>query len=72
MVVADVFDALTSDRPYKIAWPVDVAFIAIEECSGSHFDPTVVSAFLSAKPEVGALVSHWNQIDAKRTSERAR
>lgn len=72
VAVADVFDALTSDRPYKKAWPVDVAFKAIEEDSGSHFDPTVVSAFLSAKPEVEALVSHWNQIDAKRTSERAR
>ena len=72
VAVADVFDALTSDRPYKKAWPVDVAFKAIEEYSGSHFDPTVVSAFLSAKPEVEALVSHWNQIDAKRTSERAR
>ena len=72
VAVADVFDALTSDRPYKKAWPVDVAFKAIEEDSGSHFDPTVVSAFLSAKPEVEALVIHWNRIDAKRTSERAR
>jgi len=71
VAVADVFDALTSDRPYKKAWPVDVAFKAIEEDSGSHFDPTVVSAFLSASSDVEALISHWNEVDAKRAFERA-
>ena len=69
VAVADVFDALTSDRPYKKAWPVDVAFKAIEEDSGSHFDPTVVSAFLSARSDVEALISHWNEVDANRASE---
>ena len=72
VAVADVFDALTSDRPYKKAWPVDVAFKAIEEDSGSHFDPTVVSAFLSARSDVEALISHWNEVDANRATERAR
>ena len=71
VAVADVFDALTNDRPYKKAWPVDVAFKAIEEDSGSHFDPTVVSAFLSARSDVEALIIHWNEVDAKRISERA-
>jgi len=71
VAVADVFDALTSDRPYKKAWPVYVAFKAIEEDSGSHFDPTVVYAFLSARSDVEALISHWNEVDAKRASERA-
>ena len=71
VAVADVFDALTSDRPYKKAWPVDVAFKAIEEDSGSHFDPTVVSAFLSARTDIEALISHWNEVDAKRASMRA-
>lgn len=71
VAVADVFDALTSDRPYKKAWPVDVAFKAIEEDSGSHFDPTVVSAFLSARSDVEALIIHWNEVDAKRISKRA-
>jgi len=72
VAVADVFDALTSDRPYKKAWPVDVAFKAIEEDSGSHFDPTVVSAFLSARIDVEALISHWNEVDANRATKRAR
>ena len=71
VAVSDVFDALTSDRPYKKAWPIDVAFKAIEEDSGSHFDPTVVSAFLSARREVESLIEHWNELDEKRASERA-
>jgi len=53
------------------AWPVDVAFKAIEEDSGSHFDPNVVSAFLSARREVESLIEHWNEIDVKRASEIA-
>lgn len=45
--VADVFDALTHDRPYKKAWPVDVAIEEIRSQSGRQFDPTVVTAFLT-------------------------
>ena len=71
VAVADVFDGLTGDRPYKKAWPEDVAFKAIEVDSGSHFDPSVVSAFSSARPEVEALIAHWNEVDVIRSSERA-
>ena len=45
--VADVFDALISDRPYKEAWKLDAAIAEIERLSGSHFDPEVVKAFLA-------------------------
>lgn len=44
--VVDVWDALTSDRPYRTAWPKDHAVAFIKEESGKHFDPTVVDAFL--------------------------
>ena len=44
--VADVFDALTHDRPYKKAWPVRDAVAEIERQSGRQFDPCVVEAFL--------------------------
>jgi PAS domain S-box-containing protein/putative nucleotidyltransferase with HDIG domain len=44
--VADVFDALTHERPYKPAWPVAAAVAEIEEVAGTHFDPDVVEAFL--------------------------
>ncbi len=43
--VADVFDALTSKRPYKDAWPVAEGLAAIESGSGKQFDPEVVAVF---------------------------
>lgn len=45
--VADVFDALTNERPYKPAWPVAQALAEIESNSGSQFDPEVVKVFLT-------------------------
>ncbi len=45
--VADVYDALTHERPYKKAWPEEVAVAEIEANSGSQFDPTVVEVFLA-------------------------
>jgi response regulator RpfG family c-di-GMP phosphodiesterase len=46
VAVADVYDALTSERPYKNAWSPERALQAIEEGSGSQFDPVVVAASL--------------------------
>jgi putative nucleotidyltransferase with HDIG domain len=45
VAVADVFDALTSERCYKGAFPLDQAVQTIESDSGRHFDPRVVRAF---------------------------
>ncbi|MDO8312252.1 MAG: hemerythrin domain-containing protein, partial [Sideroxyarcus sp.] len=50
--VADVFDALTSARPYKQAWPVEEAFNWVMAESGRHFDPAVVRAFEMAMPDI--------------------
>jgi len=44
--VVDVWDALTSDRPYRKAWEQEKVFKHIKEQSGKHFDPLVVNAFL--------------------------
>lgn len=44
--VADVFDALTHERPYKTAWPVEDAVEEIRQQRGRQFDPSVVDAFL--------------------------
>ncbi len=52
VAVADVFDALTAERPYKCAWEVDDAVREIVRGTGSHFDPRVVDAFLAALPEI--------------------
>lgn len=45
LAVVDVFDALTTDRPYKQAWPPEQALAEIEAQSAQQFDPAVVSAF---------------------------
>lgn len=45
LAVADVFDALTHERPYKHAWPIDEALHEIETQSARHFDPQIVAAF---------------------------
>jgi putative nucleotidyltransferase with HDIG domain len=45
--VIDVFDALTSDRPYRPAWSKEKTLTYIQEQSGKHFDPEVVKQFLS-------------------------
>lgn len=44
--VVDVWDALTSDRPYRPAWPAEKALSYIREQSGKHFDPQIVEIFL--------------------------
>lgn len=44
--VVDVYDALTSDRPYRQAWTREQTLIHIQNSSGTHFDPEVVDAFI--------------------------
>jgi putative two-component system response regulator len=44
--IVDVWDALTSDRPYRSAWTKDKAIVYIKEQSGKHFDPAIVDLFL--------------------------
>jgi PAS domain S-box-containing protein/putative nucleotidyltransferase with HDIG domain len=46
--VADVWDALRSDRPYRKAWPYNKALEYIREQQGKHFDPSVVELFFSS------------------------
>jgi putative two-component system response regulator len=47
VAVADVFDSLTHDRPYKKAWPVGKALREMKSLSGRHFDPEILKAFLN-------------------------
>lgn len=53
--VADVFDALTSDRVYRSALPVRSATEMMRGERGSHFDPEMLDAFLGAMPEIEAI-----------------
>ncbi|HEX3692638.1 MAG TPA: HD domain-containing phosphohydrolase [Solirubrobacteraceae bacterium] len=59
VAVADVFDALTHERPYKRAWPLQQALDEIERGAGSQFDPRVVEAFLAShRPAAKQADSH--------------
>jgi putative two-component system response regulator len=53
--VADVFDALTSDRVYRSAFPVKSAIEMMQAEGASHFDPELLDTFLTALPEVEAV-----------------
>jgi putative two-component system response regulator len=52
VAIADVFDALTSKRPYKDAWSIERAVSVMEEDSGSHFDPMLIRTFKARLPAI--------------------
>jgi putative nucleotidyltransferase with HDIG domain len=56
VAVADAFDAMTSNRPYRPAMPAERAFAELLAKAGSHFDPNCVQAFLHARRKVEALL----------------
>jgi putative two-component system response regulator len=64
MAVADVYDALRSERPYKKPFPHEEAVRIISEGAGSHFDPVVVEAFL-------ALQDRFRRISEKLEPQRS-
>jgi putative two-component system response regulator len=57
--VADVFDAVSSARPYKTPFPIEKCFAIIEEGSGTHFEPKIVEAFLARKQEVFEIYTNY-------------
>lgn len=57
VAVADVFDVLTSRRPYKEPWSLEEAVGMLEEGKGVHFDPEIIDAFLKARDEVDKIHS---------------
>ena len=60
MAVADVFDALTSPRIYKPAFPLEKALAIIEEGKGTQFDPKCVEVFMESLPEVKVILRKFN------------
>ena len=61
MAVADVFDALTSPRVYKSAFPLDKALSIIEEGRGTQFDEKCVEVFMDSLDEVRAVLKKYNE-----------
>ncbi len=62
VAVADVFDALTSKRPYKEAWSIERAVGMMQEESGFHFDPEVIDAFIEAMPAILAIYDEHKHV----------
>jgi HD-GYP domain-containing protein (c-di-GMP phosphodiesterase class II) len=59
IAVADVFDALTSVRPYKKAWPGEQAFEYLVAQRHKHFDARLVEAFVGSEGEIAAIQADW-------------
>ncbi|MEE9273782.1 MAG: HD domain-containing phosphohydrolase, partial [bacterium] len=59
--VGDVFDALTSKRPYKEAFPNEEAFSILREGRGTHFDPTVIDAFFENVDEIEDIQKRYQE-----------
>ena len=52
VAVADAFDAMTSDRPYRKGMPAELAFAEVEKMRGKQFDPVIADAFLAIKQRI--------------------
>lgn len=60
IALADVFDALTSRRPYKEPWPLEKAVDLIKEQAGKHFDPALAEHFIALVPELVEIRNRWS------------
>jgi putative two-component system response regulator len=66
--VSDVFDALTSRRPYKEPWPMTKALALLQEESGHQFDPAVVEAFVQLHDQ-GVIAEITKRFNTCSTSD---
>jgi putative two-component system response regulator len=67
--IADVFDALTSVRPYKSAWDFDVAVKYVRDGAGTQFDPDLVDCFVAALPEIAEIKQRYGDDKALKKEE---
>jgi putative two-component system response regulator len=61
VAIADVFDALTSRRPYKAAWSEDEALDYLLKQKGQHFDPALVDLFMEQMPAIRKIRERWGE-----------
>ncbi|MBN1141205.1 MAG: HD domain-containing protein [Deltaproteobacteria bacterium] len=61
LAISDVYDALRSDRPYRLGWPQEQVLELIAEQTGKHFDPEVSEAFLEALLKDGRMPTGCHQ-----------
>jgi PAS domain S-box-containing protein len=72
VAVADVFDALTHDRPYKSAWSVEQAIEEIQRGAGSQFDPCVAAAFLATQQDARVAAETRKPRESPRANDTPR
>ncbi|MFA5937883.1 MAG: HD domain-containing phosphohydrolase [Sinimarinibacterium sp.] len=68
VAVADVFDALTSKRPYKDEWPIDDAVKYLQDFCGRHFDPELVPRFVELLPEIRRIKLAYSEAAASQAA----
>ncbi len=61
VAIADVFDALTSERPYKKAWSLESAIEFFKTEKGKHFDPQLVDLFFDRLPDILAIKNQFQE-----------
>jgi putative two-component system response regulator len=64
--IADLFDALTSTRPYKKAWAIEDAVALLQREAGTSFDPELVKTFVAILPQILAVREKYS--DAPHTA----
>jgi putative two-component system response regulator len=64
VAVADVFDALTSKRPYKEAWSIEDSIAEIRKGAGRHFEPRLAALFEQILPDVLQIRERWQDKEA--------
>lgn len=69
VAIVDVFDALTTKRPYKQAWIVDEAIAKLKNDSGTHFDPHLVALFEQILKRILKIKAHWSNTTTDLTNE---
>lgn len=69
VAIADVFDALTSVRPYKKAWPVDEAVALLQREKGKHFDPLLVDLFIEQLPAIIEIKELYAEVEPDTAGE---
>jgi len=66
--IADVFDALTTKRPYKEAWPVEKAVQLLKDESGKHFDPQLIKIFIDVLPQILEVKEQFQEPEISQVS----
>lgn len=63
VAIADVFDALTTRRPYKEPWPLDRVMDTLHTSAGSHFEPRLIAHFTRILPQILEIQNEWSHTE---------